>query len=500
MNSQMTIGKKLFLTFGTALALTLALSIVSLEGIGGLGESLHKVINVDARQQFLAGEMDVVLSDFMAEERGIIRRADMNDRATVDRYNRDFHESAARLNRRADEMSPLVHTSDGRAMLDQLRSSAERIVQNHAEFMRLVYSGDKSADRYLTETVMPLIKQTNPIAEKLVAYQGEQMAATTKQAEASAANVRWLTILVMALSLMVGVAVIAVVRQINRALRHVVSELAEGAEQTASAASQESSASQSLAQGSSEQAASLEETSASTQEINAMARKNNDNSQAAAQLVTQSQERYSQTEQSLDQMVVAMSEINTQSDKIAKIIKVIDEIAFQTNILALNAAVEAARAGEAGMGFAVVADEVRNLAQRSAQAAKDTAALIEESIAKSHQGKTKVDGVAAAIRALTEEAQRVKTLVDEVNIGGQQQSSGIEQISKAITQMESVTQKTAANAEESAAAAEELNAQSASLMEVVRALTAMVGGGSVNSADPVQYSSRNRSAKVNASA
>ena len=138
---------------------------------------------------------------------------------------------------------------------------------------------------------------------------------------------------------------------------------------------------------------------------------------------------------------------------------------------------EAARAGEAGMGFAVVADEVRNLAQRCAQAAKDTAALIEESIARSNDGKTKVDQVAVAIRAITEESGKVKTLVDEVNLGSQEQARGIEQIGKAIARMEQVTQKSAANAEESASAAEQLNAQSETLKEIVGRLTAMVGGG-----------------------
>ncbi len=178
-------------------------------------------------------------------------------------------------------------------------------------------------------------------------------------------------------------------------------ELGEGAGQVASAAGQISSSSQSLAQGASQQAASLEETSASSEEINSMARKNAENSQSANGLVTQSQQKFHETNQSLESMVVAMGDIKDSSDKVAKIIKVIDEIAFQTNILALNAAVEAARAGEAGMGFAVVADEVRNLAQRCAQAARDTAALIEESIVKSNDGKVKVDQVAVAIRAIS---------------------------------------------------------------------------------------------------
>jgi len=139
--------------------------------------------------------------------------------------------------------------------------------------------------------------------------------------------------------------------------------------------------------------------------------------------------------------------------------------------------VEAARAGETGLGFAVVADEVRNLAQRCAQAAKDTATLIEESIAKSSGGKEKVDQVAGAIRTITGESAKVKTLVDEVNLGSQEQARGIEEIGTAIAQMEQVTQQVAAGAEESAAASEELHAQSETLRGVVESLAAMVGAG-----------------------
>lgn len=374
------------------------------------------------------------------------------------------------------EMKPMLVTDEGRrliARVESLRGENEKLAQ---QYMQLCREGKFDEAGLLAPKIIPIFDEIEKTGAELRSHQAVLMKEAQSTADSIEATSTFLNILLSCMLFGIGVVAVMVVRGINRTLETAIEELAEGAEQVASAASQVSSSSQSLAQGSSEQAASLEETSASSEEINSMARKNSENSRTAADLMTQSQRKYEQANQSLDESVVAMGEINTQSDKIARIIKVIDEIAFQTNILALNAAVEAARAGEAGMGFAVVADEVRNLAQRSAQAAKDTAALIEESIAKSDDGKVKVDQVATAIRAITEEAAKVKTLVDEVNLGSQEQARGIEQIGKAIAQMEQVTQKTAANAEESASAAEELNAQSMTLKNVVERLTAMVGG------------------------
>ncbi len=280
-------------------------------------------------------------------------------------------------------------------------------------------------------------------------------------------------------------------RGVNRTLTQAVTELSEGAGQVSSASGQVSGSSQSLAQGASEQAASLEETSASSEEMSSMTRKNAENSQQAATLMNEVGARVADANRTLADMMTSMQEIGASSGKISKIIKVIDEIAFQTNILALNAAVEAARAGEAGMGFAVVADEVRNLAQRSAQAAKDTAALIEDSISKSEQGGKKLGEVAGSIQGITEGAGKVKTLVDEVEASSKEQAQGIEQISKAIAQMDTVTQRTAANAEESASASEELNAQSQALMAVVERLQALVGASSGYSRCPESRSPPN---------
>jgi methyl-accepting chemotaxis protein/methyl-accepting chemotaxis protein-1 (serine sensor receptor) len=266
-----------------------------------------------------------------------------------------------------------------------------------------------------------------------------------------------------------------IVRAASRGLKALSTRMAESAEQVASAAAQVSGAGQSLAQNASEQAASLEETSASTEEIASITRKNADHANQVAGLVQQSARGAAEVEQTLDRMAEKMKEIDASSNKIARIIKVIDEIAFQTNILALNAAVEAARAGEAGLGFAVVADEVRNLAQRCAQAARDTAALIEESIETSRDGNSRLEQMAGAIRAMTESSGRVKTLVDDVNLGSQEQARGMDQIQRAVLQMEQVTQKNAAAAQQSAAAGAELNGHAAGLRGLVHEMHQMVG-------------------------
>jgi methyl-accepting chemotaxis protein len=262
---------------------------------------------------------------------------------------------------------------------------------------------------------------------------------------------------------------------INRPLRGMLDRLSSAGSQTASAAGQVSSSSQSLAEGASEQAASLEETTASLEEMAGMTKRNAENASNANQLANQARQAADNGAADMQAMNAAMTDIKVSSDDIAKIIKTIDEIAFQTNILALNAAVEAARAGEAGMGFAVVAEEVRNLAQRSAQAAKETAAKIEGAIGKTAQGVQISAKVAAGLAEIVEKVRRVDALVAEVASASREQSQGVDQINSAIVQMDKVVQSNAGSAEESAAAAEELNAQAAVLNNAVADLQQLVG-------------------------
>ena len=275
---------------------------------------------------------------------------------------------------------------------------------------------------------------------------------------------------------LVALVVWVITHRLNILVRGISRQLNSGSEQVVSAASQVSSASQTLAEGASEQAASIEETSASLEDMSSMTKRNAENAQKANDLAKQTRTAADKGAADMQEMNAAMEAIKVSSGDIAKIIKTIDEIAFQTNILALNAAVEAARAGEAGMGFAVVADEVRNLAQRSAQAAKETAAKIEGAIAKTTQGVEISDKVAGALNDIVAKARQVDELVAEVSSASREQTQGITQVNTAVGQMDKVTQSNAANAEESAAAAEELNAQAQAMKESVTELLKLVGG------------------------
>ena len=267
---------------------------------------------------------------------------------------------------------------------------------------------------------------------------------------------------------------------ITRPVKRIITGLTEGSEQVSSAAGQLSSASQSLAEGSTEQAAGLEETSSSLEEMASMTRQNADNAQQANTLASESQKAASNGTEAMERMSTAISDIQKSSDETAKIIKVIDEIAFQTNLLALNAAVEAARAGEAGKGFAVVAEEVRNLAMRSAEAAKNTSEMIEESVKNSKNGVDIAEEVGKVLEEIVQSVGKTNDLVSEIAAASQEQAQGIDQVNTAMAQMDKVTQQNAANAEESASASEELSAQAESMNDVVGELVNLVGGSSTS--------------------
>jgi methyl-accepting chemotaxis protein len=270
-----------------------------------------------------------------------------------------------------------------------------------------------------------------------------------------------------------------VTRSITTGLRRVIDGLTAGSQQTASAAGQVSSASIALADGASRQAAAIEETSSSMEEMAAMTRQNAANAAKANALASQAKNSADRGVGAMQRMNTAIDDIKKSSDSTARIIKTIDEIAFQTNLLALNAAVEAARAGEAGKGFAVVAEEVRNLAQRSAEAARNTTQMIEESVKNADSGVAITREVGAALAEISSAAAEVNELVAGIAKASNEQAEGNAQINTAIGHMDHITQANAANAEQTASASEELTSQAEELTAMVRELESMVGGGNV---------------------
>ena len=345
------------------------------------------------------------------------------------------------------------------------------------EFIPAVKAGDLAkATELATGSLKQSYEQHRAGIDETVKLANEYAAnneATAAKIEISSRNTMFLTN-GLALALVSGITVL-IGRGINRSMGHVAATLATGSQQLADAASQVSSSSQQLASGASEQAASLEETGSALEEISSMTKKSAATAEEASTLAGSAKAAADKSNASMGRMSTAIEEIQKSASETARIIKVVDEIAFQTNLLALNAAVEAARAGDAGKGFAVVADEVRNLAIRSAQAAKDTAGLIEQAVNSARNGVTITQEVGASLKEITAAAEKVNVLVNEIAAASKQQAQGIGQVSSAVSQMDRVTQANAASAEESASAGEELSSQASEMVRLVDELNQIVG-------------------------
>jgi len=406
-----SLGRKLAACFGGLALVLAAFGIYAQQTIGGLGASQDTIVNNLAKKVQLAGELNAAAAEMRSQSRGLLLAAYSHNPKLAESAIRGHHEATTVFRKALAQATTLKDADIEQRILQGLQRYMDNWESAFQRFQALCAGGDvEAAEGIRVNTLMPLAGQADKLTDDYVDEQTRDMADQAKAARAAVVRSGWIAAGLFTCAVLIGLIVSLVIRSITRQLKTVSDQMFDHSNQVSQAAAQVASSSQSLAQGASEQASSLEETSAATEEIASVAKMSHEALRSAAEVVALSNEHVSVANASVEQMVVAMGQISGSSDKIAKIIKTIDEIAFQTNILALNAAVEAARAGEAGMGFAVVADEVRTLAQRCATAAQETASLIQDSLATTVQGKERVEQLTAAIASITVDSSKLKSL------------------------------------------------------------------------------------------
>ncbi len=472
----MTLRTKFASGFGALLLLTGALAVTSVHAMNSLNSEIDRVVHHMWAQADLTSQLEGKLAELAGYQQAILLRSVLSDTSGLERNRNAAASAEARVATLFSELIPKLDDAKDRELIGNLQSKANAAKGTREEVIRLM-SADQMNDalKIVGEKLIPAYEEIQQASAKFLDDQRREMAAAAEESRSKAASNRLIAFFAIACTAVCAVLIALYMRRMLAELTNVTGEVARGADQVARAAVQMKSVSDSLSQGATEQSASLEQTSASAEQINSMVHKNAEHSKTVAEFTTTANRLLTEANQKLNQMLESMKDISTSSEKISKIIRVIDEIAFQTNILSLNAAVEAARAGEAGMGFAVVAEEVRNLAQRCSQAAKDTSVLIAESITHARTGKVRLDEVAQAMQQVTSSSSEIGKLSEQVSSGSDEQARGIEQISRAIVQIQDVTQKTSASAEEGASAGAQMRTESEHLNAAVQRLRGMLG-------------------------
>jgi methyl-accepting chemotaxis protein len=471
-----TIAQRIVVGFALIVGLVTVLGTFAFVRLMAIEGETTTITSVSLPGLHLSGQIE---SEARGRFQAVLKHVIAADAAAMTQLEADIRQADARLDQLLSDYEKRITDEADRRNFDRVKPADARIRAIRDNDVMPLSRALKTAEaeQVVHTQLEPAIAEFVRAVHALVTFNKAEGDAASRniRADVSRTKAGILIALLAAVTLSIVIAFL-IVRSTSRVLASSVREITAGAEQVSSAASQVSQSSQSLANDANSQAAALEETSASMEQMAATTRQSAENSRRGADLMGEMANRVQESSMSLGAMVDSMRQIQESSAKVSKIIKTVDEIAFQTNILALNAAVEAARAGDAGKGFAVVADEVRTLAQRSAQAAKDTAVLIEEALRSAEAGGQRVQQVDAAFSGIVGHIDEAKRIVEDVSAACQQQMQGISQVTTAITEIGNVTQRTAATSEESAAASEELTSQADSALQVATGLQQLVGG------------------------
>jgi methyl-accepting chemotaxis protein len=467
-----SLGRRVGAGFSLVLVIVVALAATSIREFNLISDSAHflaesgipKAMSLQRIQGLIRENLGLVQAYGHAEDKAAVDAEVAGNVAEIDRLVTDY-------------ASRLVQSGEQQRFAEFKALRAEWVVA-FKQFLGLQKQGQReAAEEWLKHQVLPAYHEVDEILEGMVEDSARVLASSEQQIMADvrigigAAWAWGIGALLAGISVGVGVSL-----STSRLLRRTADVMITGSQEVVAAAGQVSGAAAALASGATEQAAALEQASASMTEIQGTTQNNHDQTVNARKMAAEAQVAADTGGLAVKKLTAAMQELTVSSGQVAKIVKTIDEIAFQTNILALNAAVEAARAGEAGAGFAVVAEEVRSLAQRSAQAAKETADKISAAMTRSDEGARISADVANSLTTITEKVQQLNGIIESLDGSSTQQTEGIAQINDAFVQMDKGTQGNAAAAEEASAAALAMNQQAVALNELVADLMRLAGG------------------------